>query len=122
MQAVGFLFDDGITFATELFEQRPVEHRDLSAVVLDNTEVLQLASGLGHTLAAYPKHVGDQLLGHNQAIARQPVQRQQQSAAQLLVDRVVAVTNRRLGHLRNQCLGITQHQHTHIGITIELGP
>jgi hypothetical protein len=43
-------------------------------------------------------------LGHGQLVARQTVEGQQQPAAELLVDGVVAVAHRGLGHLRDQRL------------------
>jgi hypothetical protein len=43
-------------------------------------------------LAPHAQHVGDGLLGHQQLAARQPVQAQQQPAAQRLIQRVVAHT------------------------------
>ena len=43
----------------------------------------------------------------------QAVQAQQQPAAQLLVERMVAVAHRRLRHLRDQRLGVAQQQVQH---------
>ena len=87
---------------------RAVEHGDLAAHIPDDAETLQLASRLGHALTAHTEHVGYELLGHFQLIARQAIERQQQPTAQLLVDRVVPVTHRGLGHLRDQRLRIAQ--------------
>ena len=53
-------------------------------------------------------------------IRRQTVERQQQPAAQLLVDRVMAVANRRLRHLGDQRLGVPQQHVQQIAMTVEL--
>jgi diguanylate cyclase len=78
--------------------------------VMDHAQPVQLAGGLGDAFAAHAQHVRDQLLGHHQLVAGQPVQRQQQPAAQLLVDGVVAIAHGRLRHLRDQGLAVAQHQ------------
>ncbi|MNR17658.1 hypothetical protein D3C85_1343360 [compost metagenome] len=92
----------------------------MAPTVFDDTQALELAGGVGHAFAAYTQHVGDQLLGHGQFIALQAIERQQQPAAQLLVDGVVAVAHCRLGHLRDQGLGVAQHQQQHFFMAVEL--
>ena len=81
--------------------------------VTDQAGPLQLDRAFGHAFAAHAEHVGDQLLRHHQLVAVQPVQAQQQPAAQLLVERVVPVADRRLRHLRDQRLGVAQQQVQH---------
>src|SRR6185312_11220027 len=62
-QAVGFLLDHGIALAAELFQARPVQHCNVSTLIGDHTELLQLAGGLGDAFAAHAEHVSDELLG-----------------------------------------------------------
>jgi hypothetical protein len=50
----------------------------------------------------------------------QPVQRQQQPAAQLLVHRVMPVADRGLSHLRDQRLRVAQQQMLQLAVAIEL--
>jgi hypothetical protein len=64
-QAIGFPFDHGITLARELLELGAVEHGDLPAVVLDYTEFLELAGGVGDAFTPDAEHVGDEFLCHD---------------------------------------------------------
>jgi hypothetical protein len=56
-------------------------------------------------LAPYPEHVGDQFLRHLEMFPAQAIHAQQNPPAQLLIEGVVSVANRRLRHLRDQGLG-----------------
>ena len=78
---------------------------------MDQSRRLQMAGGFGHAIATHSQHVGDQLLGHGQFVRGQPVQAQQQPAAQLLFDRMVPAAHGGLRHLSQKRLGVTQ-QHT----------
>ena len=93
--------------------------RDLPTAVADHTESLQLARGLRDAFAAHPQHVGDQFLGHFQLVRRQPVEREQQPAAKLLVDGMVSITHRGLGHLRNQRLRVAKEQVLQTAVAIK---
>lgn len=62
---------------------------------------------------AHAEHVGNEFLGHAELVGRQPIQAQQQPAAELLVQRMVAIAYRRLRHLRDQCLGVVQKKMQH---------
>src|SRR2546421_6426310 len=48
-EAIALFPDHGITLATQLFQPRPVQYRDLATVVFDHTKLLQLAGGFGDT-------------------------------------------------------------------------
>ena len=63
-QPIGFFLNHGIALARELFEPLPVQHRNDPARVGDHAQLLQLAGGVGDTLAAYAQHVRDELLRH----------------------------------------------------------
>ena len=101
-------------------QPRAVEHRDAAARIADQAQLLQLQRAFGDALAAHAQHVGDQFLRHHQLVAVQPVQAQQQPAAQLLVQRVVAVAHRGLRHLRDQRLRVAQQQVHHRAGAFEL--
>ena len=105
-----FLLDHRITFAGALIESGPVEHQNTATRIADQTGFLQTERAFGLAFAAHTKHVGNEFLRHHQFIALQAVQAEQQPPAQLLVQRVVAVAHGRLGHLRNQGLGVAQQQ------------
>ena len=53
---------------------------------MDDAEPLQLPGRFGHAFAAHTEHVRNQLLGHRQLVRSQPIERQQQPTAQLLVE------------------------------------
>ena len=106
-QAVRFFLDDGVTLTTQLFKPGPIQNCDVSAVIFDYTLSLQLAGSFCDAFAPDTQHVGNQFLGHGQAVVRQAIHRKQQPAAQLLIDRVVPVADCGLGHLRNQGLRIS---------------
>ena len=62
----------------------------------------------------------DEFLRHRQLVGGQAIERQQQPAAQLLIHRVMPVADRGLGHLRDQCLRVTQQQQQHLPVAVEL--
>lgn len=84
-QAIGFSLHHCITFATKLLEFWAIEHGDLAAGVADRAYLLQLAGRFRDPFTTHAEHVGYQFLRHCQLVGRQPVQRQQQPTAQLLV-------------------------------------
>ena len=63
-----------------------------------------------HAFAAHAQHVGDQLLGHHEVGGGESVHAQQQPAAQLLIERMVAVAHGGLRHLRDERLRVAQQQ------------
>jgi len=107
-EPVRLFLDDLIALATQLLELRPVQDRDLSSRVADDPEFLQLARGFRDAFTADSEHVGNEFLGHDQAVGRQAVEGEQQPAAQLLVDRVMPIAYRGLGHLCDQGLRVAQ--------------
>ena len=60
--------------------------------------------------AAHPEQIGDALLRHAHLARAEPVEREEEPPAQLLVHRVVPVAHRGLRHLRDQRLGEAQEQ------------
>src|SRR5438132_601055 len=119
-QAIGLPFDYRVALAHALFQLRPVEYLDLTAIVLNQSRRLQLSGGLRDALAAHSQHVRDQLLGHGELVRGQPVQAQEQPAAQLLLHRVMPVAYGRLRHLRDQRLGVAQQQMLQRAVALEL--
>jgi hypothetical protein len=111
--ALALATHDFVALAAARFEAAAIQHGDQAAAVAYEAGRLQLAGRLGDTFAADAEHVGDQLLRHPQLVGRQPVVAEQQPAAQLLVDRVVTIADRRLRHLRDQRLGVAQQQQLH---------
>src|SRR5689334_8666570 len=93
-----------------LMKPLTVQNCDVSATVADNSRLLQSAGSFGDALSANAEHAGNQFLCHDQVLGIQPVERQQKPAAQLLLDRMMAVAYRSLRYLRDQRLGITQQQ------------
>ena len=87
-QAIGFSLDHRVALAAQPFQRGPVQDRDVSAAVVDHPEPLQLADRRSHAFTADAEHVGDEFMGHRQFAGRQAVQRHEQPAARLLVDRV----------------------------------
>ena len=67
--------------------------------------LLQHARGVRHAFATHAEHVADQFLRHQDFVPGQAVQAHQQPAAQLLLNRVMPIAHRGLGHLRDQRLG-----------------
>src|SRR5687768_8828473 len=63
--------DDRVALASASLETGAVEHRNVPTAVLDQTRVLQVASGFRHAFTAHPKHIGDQFLGHDELVSNQ---------------------------------------------------
>jgi hypothetical protein len=120
-QAVALALHHRIAFAAALFQPVAVEDPDHAAPVLDDARLLQPAGCLGHPFAANAEHVGDQLLGHGERLVLQSIQGQQQPAAQLLIDGMVAIAGSGLHHLGDQRLGVAQHQVVEFLVAIEFG-
>ena len=93
-----------------MFQSAAIHDRNAAACITNQPSLLQLECGLRHPFATHAEHVGNQFLRHHQICARQAVQAQQQPAAQLLVERMMAVTHRCLRHLRDQRLGIAKQK------------
>src|SRR4051812_15554006 len=72
-EADEFLSDDVVALAGALLEAGPVEHRDASAAIIDQSAALQFSRRLGDTFAAHPEHVRDELLRHGQLVRRQAI-------------------------------------------------
>ncbi|MNV60478.1 hypothetical protein D3C71_1529410 [compost metagenome] len=90
----------------------------MTTAILYHPQLLQLARRIRHPLPPDPQHVGDQLLGH-ELVTREPVEGEQQPAAELLIDGVVTIAHRRLRHLGQERLGVAQHQVQHVAVQIE---
>lgn len=109
-QAVEFAFDHVIAFAHTLFEPGPVQHLDMAVVVMDEARVLQFQCCFRDARPSDTEHVCDQFLRHAQLVRRKAVEAEQELATELLIDRMMPVANRSLGHLRDERLGIAQQQ------------
>ena len=118
-QHVCFLPDHGITFAAQGFELGPVQYLDGSSLVRNDPHFLQFQRRMGHALATHTEHVRNEFLRHGQVVVRQTVHGQQQPAAKLLVDAVVAVAYGGLGDLCDQRLRVAQHQHQQLTVPLE---
>ena len=68
-QAIAFLLDHRVALTRSGLQAGTIEHRDVAAIILNQTSLLQLAGGLGDTFATHTEHVGDQFLGHDQLVA-----------------------------------------------------
>ena len=55
-QAVRFAFDDFVALAAALLDAGAIEHRDMSAGVSDQAQVVQLACRFRDAFATYPEH------------------------------------------------------------------
>ena len=67
---VVFGFYRRVAFAGPCFQAGAVGDGDVAAAVFDHALALQFAGGFGNAFAAYAEHVGNQLLGHFQLVAR----------------------------------------------------
>src|SRR5712692_12003459 len=56
-QAIRFAFDYGVALADPIFQAWPVEHHDVPAIVLNQSDRLQLDGRLCDALAAHSQHV-----------------------------------------------------------------
>ena len=85
-QSIGFLLDHRVAFAGQTLEMRSIEHGDLAARISNHALLLQLSGRFRNTFASNSEHVGDEFLCHVQSIRAQPVEREQEPAAQLLIE------------------------------------
>ncbi|PXX38040.1 hypothetical protein NA66_100318 [Burkholderia pyrrocinia] len=85
-QAVEFSPDHAVAFAHTLFEPGAIQYLDVSIVGADQSGILKFQRSFRHALPSDTEHVGDQLLRHFQFARWQPVETEQQPAAQLLID------------------------------------
>lgn len=60
-QAIKFLFDYGVAFAHPRLQVGPVRHRDLAALAVNQSGILQASRRFGGAHAAHAQHVGDQV-------------------------------------------------------------
>ena len=67
-QAIEFRLDHPVTFANPFFQASPIQDRDVAATVMNQFRFLQFFCGLCNAFAAYPQHIGDQFLGHDQFV------------------------------------------------------
>ena len=77
------------------------------------------ACRLGDALSPHPEHVGDEVLRHDKIVAVEPVQAQEQPAAKLLIQGVMPIADRCLGHLREQSLRIAEQKVHHVPRSVE---
>ena len=103
-----------------MFQPRAVQHIDVAAAVADDPRELQFERGGRDAFTAHTQQAGQQFLRHDQGFGGQTVQPQQEAAAQLLVDRVVAVADRRLRHLGDHGLGVAQQNFEHRATAVDL--
>ena len=101
-ETVVLLLDHRVALATAPLKARPVEHGDVSADVLDKARPLQFGCDFGNPLPANAEHVGDEFLGHDELVALQSIQAQEEPSAKLLIYRVMAVAHGRLRHLGDE--------------------
>jgi hypothetical protein len=109
-QSVVFALDDCVALAGARFQAGAIEHRDAPPGVLNETSFLQLERALGDAFATNAEHVGNKFLRHHQFATLQPIQAQQQPAAQLLIEGMMPIAYRGLRHLRDESLGVSQQQ------------
>jgi hypothetical protein len=58
-----------------MFEFNTIKHSDMTTVVCDHAQSPQYTGSFSDALTTHPEHVGNELLGHRQLIARQTIQR-----------------------------------------------
>ena len=92
-QAVVLVFDHPVTLADGRFQTAPVEDRDMTAHVRNQSIFLQAPSRMGDAFSAHTQHVGNEFLRHHQFIRLQAVAAQEQPAAELLLHRVEAIAD-----------------------------
>jgi hypothetical protein len=84
-QTIRFFLDDRVAFTRASLETGAIHHGNVPTAVFDQPRRLQVSGRLSDAFAAYTEHVGDQFLRHDEVVARQPVETQQQPATQLLI-------------------------------------
>ena len=63
------------------FEDGSIEDLDVAASIMDGPLIAQPARSLGHAFPLDAERVGDELVGHGELVARQPVEGQQEPPA-----------------------------------------
>ena len=63
-ESITFLFDDVVALARPFFDAGPVEHRDLTGVVVNQPCFLQQICSLRHIRGAEAEHVSNQVVRH----------------------------------------------------------
>jgi hypothetical protein len=84
----------------------------VSASIADQTGILEPARVFRHALSPYAKDIGEKVLRQQHFSAQRSIGAHQQTAAQLLIYRVMTGANCVLRGLRNQRLSIAK-QHLH---------
>lgn len=82
-QTVGFSLHHSVALAAQCLEHGPFQHGDAPTGVLYGAEPLQLSGGFGDAFAADAKHVGNELMEHDQDVILQTVKREQKPPASL---------------------------------------
>ena len=109
-QAIEFSFDDLVALTDLCFQALPVQYGDVATVVINQSRFLQSACGLRDAFTSHTQHIGDQFLGDGQLVRSKPVEALQEPPAELLVHRMMPITDRRLSYLGKQRLGVMQQQ------------
>ena len=119
-QAIELALDHRVALARALLEPRAVEHRDRAAAVADQPASCSLPAASVTPSRRTPSMFAISSWVIASSLRRQPVQAQQQPAAQLLLDRMMPVADRGLRHLRDQRLRVAQQQVLHRAAALEL--
>jgi hypothetical protein len=119
-ETIKLRLDDVVALARPRLQTRAIEHCDPASLVTYQPGVLQLPGGFGDAFTAHAEHVGNQFLCHGEFVRCQTIQAQQQLLAQLLVDRMVPIADRRLRHLGDRRLGVAQQRVHRRTETLEL--
>jgi hypothetical protein len=84
-QTISFLFHDRVALAAALFKAGPIKYHNMTALIADQSSILQPVSRNRHTLTANTQSGGDNLLGRDQFTGVLPIQSARQPAAYLLI-------------------------------------
>ena len=84
-QPLKLIFDHPEALTAALLQAGPVQQADAATVIANQPGILQLTRHFRDAASAHTKQVGDQLLSHQQAIARQALEILQQPVAELLI-------------------------------------
>ena len=90
-QPVEFALDDAVAFACTRLETFTIQDLDAATTVMDQAGVMELACGFCHAFTTHAQHVRNQLLRDLQLVRRGAIYFDEKPAAQLLVERVVAI-------------------------------
>lgn len=75
---------------------------------MNESRVLKTAGGDRDGFATASQHIGDELLGHHKFIARDPIVKQQQPAAESFLERMHSIASGGQRNLRNQAFRVAQ--------------